>query len=599
MHRLEEYHQRWTKRLLDERNSEGGWSGELSSSAVATATAVVALHCYDAQGNEALTRAGRHWLAATQLADGGWGDSPESPSNTTATLLARAALHGDKESDENCRRADAFLEREFGGTDADQLCTGILRKYGADRTFSVPILALCASVGLLGEGTRAWQGIPRLPFELAVMPGGMLRLLKLQVVSYAIPALICVGIAQHRNSKPSLVRWLRERFVPRCLRILQQKQPDSGGFLEAAPLTAFCLICLSKAGLKQHPVAAACAEFLCQTVRADASWPIDTNLDQWLTSLAGKAVVESLTAAEKASLSELILGRQFREVHPFTGARPGGWGWTPLSGAVPEADDTPAALILLYHLRKGECSPDIERGCRWLLDIQNADGGMPTFCRGWGRLPFDQSCPDLSSHAWRALSLWLPQLPATLQKRVRRSLANILDFLEKKQRDDGSFLALWFGDQYAADQLAPVYGTAVVLENLQGVKEPWLQKARDFLLAQQLPSGAWGDAATRRPNVIFTARALAALAPCPEAKETLQRGFDFLRPYLEDEKELPVEPIGLYFSQLWYSEKLYPKIFIVQALCKRVQGAGCRVQGAGCRVQGAECRVQSAGCRFK
>ena len=185
----------------------------------------------------------------------------------------------------------------------------------------------------------------------------------------------------------------------------------------------------------------------------------------------------------------------------------------------------------------------------------------------------------MSSHAWRALSLWLPQLPATLQKRVRRSLANILDFLGKKQRTDGSFLALWFGDQYAADQLAPVYGTAVVLENLQGVKEPWLQKARDFLLAQQLPSGAWGDAATRRPNVIFTARALTALAPCPEAKNALQRGFDFLRPYLEDEKELPVEPIGLIFHNCVLGKTL--RRFHSPALCKRVQSEdfSCPSQG--------------------
>ena len=600
MLRLEEYHQQWTAKLLAERNSEGGWQGELSSSAVSTATAVVALQCFDAKGNQALICNGCRWLAATHLSAGGWGDSPESPANTTATLLARAALHRDQEFAENSRRADAFLEREFAGMDAACLRVGILRKYGSDRTFAVPILALCAAVGLLGEGTQAWQGIPRLPFELAVMPGGMLRLLKLQVVSYAIPALICVGIAQHRNSKRGLAAWLRERLVPKCLRILQQKQPDSGGFLEAAPLTAFCLICLSAAGLKQHPVAAACAEFLCRTVRGDGSWPIDTNLDQWLTSLAGTAVVESLTDAEKAALSQLILRRQFREVHPFTGARPGGWGWTSLSGAVPDADDTAAALIALYHLRQGKtsamqdssgiflttkntndpkkfhggniavqpgmCSPEIERGCCWLLDIQNRDGGMPTFCRGWGRLPFDQSCPDLSAHAWRALALWLPQLPAALQKRVRRSLTKILGFLEKKQHADGSFLALWFGDQYAVGQLAPVYGTAVVLENLQGVEQAWLQKARNFLLAQQLSSGAWGDASTQRPNVIFTARVLAALAPCQEAKEALQRGIDFLRPYLEGEKELPAEPVGLYFSQLWYSEKLYPKIFLVQAL---------------------------------
>ena len=42
-------------------------------------------------------------------------------------------------------------------------------------------------------------------------------------------------------------------------------------------------------------------------------------------------------------------------------------------------------------------------GLGWLLDLQNHDGGWPTFCRGWGHLPFDRSGTDLTAHALRAL----------------------------------------------------------------------------------------------------------------------------------------------------------------------------------------------------
>ncbi|MEZ6078622.1 MAG: hypothetical protein R3C56_24000 [Pirellulaceae bacterium] len=42
-----------------------------------------------------------------------------------------------------------------------------------------------------------------------------------------------------------------------------------------------------------------------------------------------------------------LLACQHRRRHAFTGANPGGWGWTDLSGAVPDADDTPAALLAL------------------------------------------------------------------------------------------------------------------------------------------------------------------------------------------------------------------------------------------------------------
>ena len=38
-------------------------------------------------------------------------------------------------------------------------------------------------------------------------------------------------------------------------------------------------------------------------------------------------------------------------------------------------------------------------GVTWLLDLQNRDGGIPTFCRGWTNLPFDRS-----SHVTPALA---------------------------------------------------------------------------------------------------------------------------------------------------------------------------------------------------
>ena len=81
------------RRLLGERDRESGvWRGRLSSSAVATAIAISALHRARAAGSGELVRRGSAWLAAHQNADGGWGDSPGSPSNATATLLGWAFM---------------------------------------------------------------------------------------------------------------------------------------------------------------------------------------------------------------------------------------------------------------------------------------------------------------------------------------------------------------------------------------------------------------------------------------------------------------------------------------------------------------------------
>ena len=74
-----------------------------------------------------------------------------------------------------------------------------------------------------------------------------------------------------------------------------------------------------------------------------------------------------------------------------------------MSGAVPDADDTPGALLALHALG-GEDGDAARAGVRWLLGLQNRDGGIPTFCRGWGQLPFDRSSPDLTAHALRAFA---------------------------------------------------------------------------------------------------------------------------------------------------------------------------------------------------
>ena len=75
------------------------------------------------------------------------------------------------------------LMRRRGRAIADAITTA----YGDDRTFSVPILTMCALSGAFGNGEDAWSPIPALPFELAALPQGLFHRLGLPVVSYALP----------------------------------------------------------------------------------------------------------------------------------------------------------------------------------------------------------------------------------------------------------------------------------------------------------------------------------------------------------------------------------------------------------------------------
>src|SRR5262249_44851988 len=149
------------------------------------------------------------------------------------------------------------------------------------------------------------------------------------------------------------------------------------------------------------------------SVRPDGSWPIDTNLSTWVTTLSVNALAaaDDLDALDRLpELHAWLADQQYTEFHPYTGAAPGAFAWTPLPGGVPDADDTAGAIIALCNLAgvippgRTESWDRWGHARNWLIDLQNSDGGCPTFCRGWTGLAFDRSGADLTAHALRAFA---------------------------------------------------------------------------------------------------------------------------------------------------------------------------------------------------
>jgi hypothetical protein len=117
---------------------------------------------------------------------------------------------------------------------------------------------------------------------------------------------------------------------------------------------------------------------------------------------------------------------QNRQVHPFNGTGPGGWGWTNYPGSVPDGDDTPGVLLALMKLQpKEQVKDEVLAGCIWLIKLQNSDGGFPTFSKGWGKLPFDQSCSDLTGHNLLALSAVMETYGNELNAQYKQQLRNL------------------------------------------------------------------------------------------------------------------------------------------------------------------------------
>jgi squalene-hopene/tetraprenyl-beta-curcumene cyclase len=358
-------------------------------------------------------------------------------------------------------------------------------------------------------------------------------------------------------------------FISKALRVLERIQPAHGGFLEAAPLTAFVAGCMAGAGYANHPATQQAVRFLADTVREDGAWAIDTDLAGWVTALSVRALGNKIENREQLSL--VIRQNAFKTRHPFTGAKEGGWGWSDLQGAVPDADDTSGALVALHILQHGKNCSEVEKGVEWLLDLQNRDGGIPTFCKGWGKLPFDRSSPDITAHAFLAFELWRDVLPGILRNKVDTSMKRMLLWMKKAQRHDGSWIPLWFGDQDTKDELSPVYGTAVSVEYLNISSNPLAKelaaKGAAYLVSVQNADNGWGGAKGVCSKITLTAKAVSALASfSTQHREALEKGIKYIQTAYQSGELEKREPIGLYFARLWYSEELYNIIFVLNAL---------------------------------
>ncbi|HEY2412103.1 MAG TPA: prenyltransferase/squalene oxidase repeat-containing protein [Pirellulaceae bacterium] len=661
--------------LLAERTPDGHWVGELSSSALATATAISALATANRrigvppvpESADLITR-GVAWLIKQQNPDGGFGDTDLSHSNIATTYLVVAALHLAQSAIGNAQSAVGNALRGVPGCDDASLQSllaranayieskgrlpGLRDRYGIDKTFVVPIMTNLALAGLV-----EWREIDPLPFELACVPQSWYRFVGMPVVSYAIPALVAIGQARFHHAPPRnpLTRLIRQLSISRSLKVLRRMQPDSGGYLEATPLTSFVVMSLASVCSRHAPrdepgaasgdgysghitrsvmatqadeIIAHGVQFLINSARPDGSWPIDTNLATWNTTLSINALAgagENVAELLGPKCLEWLLSCQHTKRHAFTGANPGGFGWSDLSGAVPDADDTPGAMLALSSLAPFRDGIDntaqadpvrtkaglaLLEALWWLGRLRNRDGGWPTFCRGWGTLPFDRSGVDLTAHALRAIAIPLRTGPTEIRSLNVRKYGVFkkgLSFIERNQHADGSWSPLWFGNQDHPSEENLVYGTAKVLmayRDLGLMDSPEAQRGVAWLIANQNDDGGWGSGVWEMQNaecrmqnaggcdpqskiqnlkssIEETALAVEALlAVCPPSPEprapspelaAVEKGLGWLMNRVESGQHRQPAPIGFYFAKLWYYERLYPLIFTVAAL-----GRACR-----------------------
>jgi squalene-hopene/tetraprenyl-beta-curcumene cyclase len=208
---------------------------------------------------------------------------------------------------------------------------------------------------------------------------------------------------------------------------------------------------------------------------------------------------------------------------------------------------------------------------------------MPTFCRGWGALPFDRSSADLTAHALLAWSAWREWAGADLARRIDAATARGVDYLIRVQRPDGAWAPLWFGNQHADEVANLTYGTsrvvrlAAALPSQPGQSAKWRERLGQgivWLVSARNADGGWGGVRGTPSTIEETALAVEGLATAYASagargvEEAIASGVTWLTEHTSRGQHFPPAPIGFYFANLWYFEKLYPLIFTVSALSR-------------------------------
>jgi squalene-hopene/tetraprenyl-beta-curcumene cyclase len=227
---------------------------------------------------------------------------------------------------------------------------------------------------------------------------------------------------------------------------------------------------------------------------------------------------------------------------------PAGWFFEYRNGFYPDTDDT--AMVLMALARCATVTPRSEssrgalrsapledsgrdvtaiaRALKWLLGMQNRDGGWAAFDRDIDRkvlerVPFadhnamlDPSCPDITARVLEALGHFGYD---TTNPQVQRALA----FLRRTQEPHGGWPGRW-GVNY-------LYGTWQVLQGLAKIglstDDLMVRRAAAWLKMVQQPGGCWGEtcrsyddptlAGVGTPTASQTAWALLGLIAAGEA----------------------------------------------------------------------------------
>jgi len=534
--------------LLNQQHPDGYWCAELEGDTILESEYILLLAWLELEKSDDSIEAAER-IRQQQLPDGGWAMYPGGVLEISGSVKAYFALKlvGDDPKAEHMKRARKAI-RAAGGADRVNSFTrfylALLGQISYDhcpaappeamllpKRFPISIYQISAwSRTILVPLTIIWAHRPyrELPEEL-----GIDELFLEQPQNW--PPLRCPGHEEH-DSYFTWERFFRgvdstlklcERFRLRPLRKLALKRAerwmldrfeDSDGLGAIFPPIIWSLIALKCLGYTDDsPEVRSCFEELDKlklreppTLENAAALRLQPcKSPVWDTAITLRALAAAGVKSDNPATAKAISWLLEKEVN-VTGdwavnakAEPAGWFFEHRNAFYPDIDDTIMVMMAFREQTansKSELNSKIdaacERGRRWVLAMQNKDGGWGAFDRDNDseflcQVPFadhnamiDPSTPDIAARVVEALA---GEGANADNPAIQKAIA----FIRQEQEEDGA----WYG-RWGVNYLYGVWQTLVGLRAI-GIPadDPAVKRGVRWLRLYQQECGGWGETA--------------------------------------------------------------------------------------------------------
>jgi squalene-hopene/tetraprenyl-beta-curcumene cyclase len=535
--------QRAADALFSLQRPDGHWCAELEGDSILESEYML-MKFILGQEREPMVDGRDGWQVMQELAaalreqqrdDGGWGQYPGSAADVSSCVKAWVCLRlmGDDERAPHMQRAAAMVLAR-GGAEA---CNSFTNFY-------------LAALGLI-----PWMAVPAIPPEVVWLPRwfpfhlskvsawSRTMILPLAIVSTLRPTRrVRLALDPITRERGALRRLTMRREVPAAWRaffraidlglkgvgaligtaprrpairdafdwIMQRASQDGPARTEGVgaifPPMVYLQIVFKALGMPRSDARVQVAErdldaFFLRDARGTRLQPCFSPV--WDTGIGLYALTDAGFDANDPRVAKACAWLESQEVthvgdwavHCAPGTGAGGWCFEYANAWYPDCDDTAMVAMALHRARRGSSGAG-DRGVRWMLAMQNDDGGWAAFDRTEHRqwmeyVPFadhnamqDPSCPDITGRVLECLS-WhgLRCGDAAIDRAIR--------YIQSHQLPQGCFFGRW-GVNY-------IYGTWQAVIGPIRCGEPreagWIRRAGAWMKSVQKPDGSFGESA--------------------------------------------------------------------------------------------------------